>query len=117
MKTVDPARVPLEKTLYSALSYLDSLDLMPVAARTDLATLRTRLAKPLLDGGVPPETVISELVRDCEGGIVGSAGGRFFGWAIGGTLPSAIAADLLVSVWDQNAALHSCAPAAAVVEE
>jgi glutamate/tyrosine decarboxylase-like PLP-dependent enzyme len=117
MKTVDPARLPLEKTLYSALSYLDSLDLMPVAARTDLATLRTRLAKPLLDGGVPPETVISELVRDCEGGIVGSAGGRFFGWAIGGTLPSAIAADLLVSVWDQNAALHSCAPAAAVVEE
>jgi glutamate/tyrosine decarboxylase-like PLP-dependent enzyme len=99
------------------LDHVRDLDRMPVAARADLATLRTRLAKPLLDEGVSPEAVISELVADCEGGIVGSASGRFFGWAIGGTLPSAIAADWLVSAWDQNAALYSCGPAAAVVEE
>ncbi|MBV9086893.1 MAG: aspartate aminotransferase family protein [Acidobacteriaceae bacterium] len=56
-------------------------------------------------------------MADCAGGMVGTASGRFFGWAIGGTLPSAIAADWLVSAWDQNAALYSCSPAAALVEE
>jgi glutamate/tyrosine decarboxylase-like PLP-dependent enzyme len=49
--------------------------------------------------------------------LIGSASGRFFGWVIGSTLPAAVAADWLTSVWDQNAALHACSPSAAVVEE
>ena len=52
-----------------------------------------------------------------EGGIIDSAGGRFFGWVIGGSLPAALAADWMTSTWDQNAGLYACAPAAAVVEE
>ena len=32
-------------------------------------------------------------------------------------LPSALAADWLVSTWDNNAALYACGPASAVVEE
>jgi glutamate/tyrosine decarboxylase-like PLP-dependent enzyme len=50
-------------------------------------------------------------------GILGSSGGRFLAWAIGGSLPAALAADWLASTWDQNAALYACGPAAAVVEE
>ena len=57
------------------------------------------------------------LVAATEGGILGCAGGRFFAWVIGGALPSALAADWLISTWDQNAALYACSPAAAVVEE
>jgi aromatic-L-amino-acid decarboxylase len=56
-------------------------------------------------------------VRDVEGGIIGCTGGRFFGWVIGGTLPAALAADWLTSAWDQNAAIHACGPAEAVIEE
>ena len=100
-----------------ALAYLDALDQSPVAAPADLATLRQRLDKPLTDEPIAPDQVIHELVRDVEGGINGSAGGRFFGWVIGGSLPSAVAADWLTSTWDQNAGLYACAPAAAVVEE
>jgi glutamate/tyrosine decarboxylase-like PLP-dependent enzyme len=48
---------------------------------------------------------------------MGSQGGRFFGWVIGGGLPAAIAADWLTSVWDQNAGIYTAAPAAAVAEE
>ncbi|THC90933.1 hypothetical protein EYZ11_009605 [Aspergillus tanneri] len=48
---------------------------------------------------------------------MGNAGGRFFAWAIGGTLPAALAADWLTSTWNQNAALSACSPAAAVTEE
>ena len=33
------------------------------------------------------------------------------------TLPSALAADLLTSAWDQNAAIYAHSPAAAIVEE
>jgi glutamate/tyrosine decarboxylase-like PLP-dependent enzyme len=117
MSIVDSARVPLQIALDTALSYLDNLDRMSVAAPTDLGTLRSRFAQPLNDKSLSAEAVVTELASSTEGGIVGSASGRFFGWAIGGSLPSAIAADWLVSAWDQNAALHSCGPAAAVVEE
>ncbi len=64
-----------------------------------------------------PVRVIEELVRDVKGGILGMPGGRFYAWAIGGSLPAALAADWLTSAWDQNAALYACSPAAAVVEE
>lgn len=110
-------RATLEKALESALSFLGDLDRMPVSSRVDLATLRRRLAKPLDDSGLPAEALVEDLVKDVEGAILGSASGRFFGWVIGGTLPAALAADWLTATWDQNAALYSCGPAAAVVEE
>jgi glutamate/tyrosine decarboxylase-like PLP-dependent enzyme len=110
-------RKPLEASLANALSYLNSLDRNSVGATADLHTLRGRLAKPLANAGVAPEEVIRELVRDVEGGIIGSAGGRFFAWVIGGSVPAALAADWLTSAWDQNAGLYATAPAAAMVEE
>jgi glutamate/tyrosine decarboxylase-like PLP-dependent enzyme len=75
------------------------------------------LTKPFPETGQDAEQVIHELVRDAEGGILGSSNARFFGWVIGGTLPVALAADWLTSAWDQNAASNLTAPAEAVVEE
>ena len=88
-----------------------------MAATADYQTLRKRFAKPLAEEGVPPEQVVEELARGVEGGLLGTAGGRFFGWVIGGSVPAALAADLMTSGWEQNAALYACSPAAAVVEE
>ncbi len=107
----------LERALDRAVEYLDTLDASPVAATADVNTLRKQLKKPLQDDGVPAEQVIDELAAGVEGGLLGSAGGRFFGWVIGGAVPSALAADWLTSAWDQNAAIYACSPAAAVVEE
>ncbi len=107
----------LETALNKALQHLDSLDRAPVAAIGTVRTLRDGLDKELGDEGISPEQVVNELVEDVQGGILGSAGGRFFGWVIGGALPAALAADWLTSAWDQNAALYACAPAAAIVEE
>jgi glutamate/tyrosine decarboxylase-like PLP-dependent enzyme len=107
----------LQTALQLAESHLSKLDSSSVAATVDLATLRHRLSKKLSDDSLPHAQVISELAADVAGGILGTAGGRFFGWVIGGCLPAALAADWLTSTWDQNAALHFCSPAAALVEE
>jgi glutamate/tyrosine decarboxylase-like PLP-dependent enzyme len=107
----------LERAAELALSYLGSLDAAPVCATTPLAELRRRFSRPLPDAGVDPVTVIDELARDAAGGLLGSAGGRFYGWVIGAGLPAALAADWLTATWDQNAGLYACGPAAAVVEE
>ncbi len=99
-----------------AARYLETLPTRPIAATASISELQQRLARPLPETGLPDATVIDELVRDTEGGIMGSAGGRFFGWVIGGTLPAALAADWLTSTWDQNAASNLTAPAEAVIE-
>jgi glutamate/tyrosine decarboxylase-like PLP-dependent enzyme len=44
---------------------------------------------------------------------VASAGGRYFGFVIGGSLPVTVAASWLASAWDQNAALPAMSPTAA----
>lgn len=107
----------LERTQAHAADFLDGLDARPVAATVDVATLRRRLGLELGDTGIPAERVIDELVAATKGGHLGSAGGRFFAWVIGGALPAALAADWLTSTWDNNAALHACGPGASVVEE
>jgi glutamate/tyrosine decarboxylase-like PLP-dependent enzyme len=114
---MNPVRALLERTHTHAAHFLAGLDRRPVAATIDAPTLRRRLNVPLGDAGVPPEQVIDDLVAGTQGGHLGSAGGRFFAWVIGGALPSALAADWLTATWDNNAALYACGPAASVVEE
>jgi hypothetical protein len=98
MSGKDAFKPVLECTLAHALNQLAGADTRPVCATVDLKQLRERFARPLPQAGTDPVTVIDDLVRDADGGIVGSTGGRFFGWVIGGTLPAALAADWMTSV-------------------
>ncbi|HEY5231494.1 MAG TPA: aminotransferase class V-fold PLP-dependent enzyme, partial [Galbitalea sp.] len=61
--------------------------------------------------------VVDELATLAEPGLMAMPSGRFFGWVIGGTLPAALGADVLVSSWDQNAAMRYASPATAAIEE
>jgi glutamate/tyrosine decarboxylase-like PLP-dependent enzyme len=112
-----PFHDPLSLALSLALKHLDNAATIPVGATANLATLRAQLDVPLGELGLEAGKVVDDLVKGVAGGLHHSAGGRFFGWVIGGSLPAALAADWLTSAWDQNAALYACSPAASVVEE
>lgn len=66
---------------------------------------------------MPAAEVVDYLATEAEPGLMAMPSGRFFGWVIGGTLPVALAADWLVSAWDQNSGLRFATPAVAAIEE
>ena len=68
------------------------------------------LRRELTDEGEDPVPVIEDLVADADPGIVATAGPRYFGFVTGGSLPVTLAADWLVSAWDQMAGLHVALP-------
>jgi glutamate/tyrosine decarboxylase-like PLP-dependent enzyme len=107
----------LDRTIAIARDYLANLEDRHVGPRASAEQLRSALDLPLPDSGEDPETVIEELTRSMDRGLVASAGPRYFGFVIGGSVPAALAADWLTSTWDQNAAIYAAAPAACVAED
>jgi glutamate/tyrosine decarboxylase-like PLP-dependent enzyme len=107
----------LETALRRALEYLNSVDEKPVGPTASLQELRTRVCKDWNVEGISASKVVDELVNDIDGGLNNSVNARFYAWVIGGSLPSALAADWLTSTWDQNAGMYAVSPASAVVEE
>ena len=107
----------LKRAAELAAEYIGSFDHHNVSEEPDPVALRERLYKELTPDGLPPLQVINELAEDTRDGLLNSAGGRFFGWVIGGSIPVSIAADWLTSAWDQNAAAYACSPSAAIIED
>src|SRR5215472_10815102 len=107
----------LEVGMRHALEYLRTVNERPVGPTASIETLRQRLCKEWNRHPMPAESVVNDLVRDIEGGLNNSVNARFYAWVIGGSLPSALAADWLTSTWDQNAGMYAVSPASAIVEE
>lgn len=99
-----------------ALRFLDTLEERPVWPRAGVDEMERVFGGSLADEGLDPADVIETLTNDAEPGLVGIPGGRFFGFVIGGTLPAALAADWLVSVWDQNSGSTTMTTAVSALE-
>lgn len=100
-----------------AADYRASLADRPVRARLADAEVRAGFARPLEAEGRAAADVLADLVEVAGGGLVASAGPRYFGFVIGGSLPSATAAEIVAAGWDQNAGYGVLSPTAAAAEE
>jgi glutamate/tyrosine decarboxylase-like PLP-dependent enzyme len=110
-------RTLLRQTADLAADFLDGIGDRPVHARATHADMVAALGGPLPDHGEAPGEVVADLAIGADPGLVASAGPRFFGFVIGGSLPSAVAADWLTSAWDQNGFSNVLSPAMSAVEE
>ena len=99
-----------------AREWLDSQPTRRVGPRVAAGELEAVFGGPMPDRGLPAGEVIDYLAANAEPGLMAMPSGRFFGWVIGGTLPAALAADWLVSAWDQNSFLRAATPATAAIE-
>ena len=107
----------LDRAQFHARKWLDNLADCPAGATATPASLRAALGGPLPETGRDGAAIIDDLAAGATPGLNANASGRFFAWVMSGALPSAIAADWLVSAWDQNAGMYTVAPAAAIIEE
>ncbi|MEO0950763.1 MAG: aminotransferase class V-fold PLP-dependent enzyme [Pseudomonadota bacterium] len=101
----------------AARDWLAGLDTQSAGAFASFDSLYARFDAPLPEQGQLATDVVATLIERAQGGLQANAGGRFFGWVIGGVTPAALAADWLVSAWDQNAALYHVSPIASIIEQ
>jgi glutamate/tyrosine decarboxylase-like PLP-dependent enzyme len=99
-----------------ASRYLDTLDARSVAPTREAIAALGRFEQAFPEHGSTAASVVAELDEVGSPATMASAGGRFFGFVIGGSLPVTVAANLLATAWDQNAALVVTSPGNATLE-
>ena len=108
----------LREAAEQSIAYLNGVHERPVGRPVAADTLRASLGDgPLPERGEDPAAVVDALVAGADPGLVASAGPRYFGFVVGGSLPAALAADWLTSAWDQNSFSYVSSPASSVIEE
>lgn len=114
---MDAREAALRQAHDHAVRWLASLSGRRVPARASVDEIVRALGAELPDGPGRPADVVDLLATACEPGLTAFPSGRFYGFVVGGTEPAALAADWLVSAWDQNCVMRAVSPAYAAAEE
>jgi len=114
---MDELREPLQRAVELIAAYRQDVGAARVAPILSRGEVAAALAQALPENPCPTEAVIEELVSGAQPGLMGSAGPRYFGFVIGGSVDAALVADLLTSGWDQCAFNAALSPAAMAFED
>ncbi|MCK6065338.1 MULTISPECIES: pyridoxal phosphate-dependent decarboxylase family protein [Microbacterium] len=114
---MDERERALQAAHAAASEFLATLPERPVWPRAGLEGMLQRVGGPLPEQGRPADEVVRELAERADPGLVAIPGARFFGFVIGATLPAPLAADWLVSTWDQNSGSSTLTPATVALEQ
>jgi glutamate/tyrosine decarboxylase-like PLP-dependent enzyme len=107
----------LEDAAHRAADYLACLPERRVAPAAEAVRRLAALDVPLQEEPRDPQQVLAELDELVSPATMATAGPRFFGFVIGGSLPAALAANWLAGAWDQNAGMYSVTPGVAHLEQ
>ncbi|MEY2882219.1 MAG: hypothetical protein RLZZ15_4599 [Verrucomicrobiota bacterium] len=100
-----------------SIRYLEKLETRSVAPTPAALAALNALDEPLPAASSDPAATLRLLDEVGSPATMAMAGGRFFGFVIGGSLPVALGANWLAGAWDQNAVLYRASPASARLEE
>jgi glutamate/tyrosine decarboxylase-like PLP-dependent enzyme len=114
---MDELRQPLQRAVELIAAYREGLAAARVAPISSRDEVAAALSRALPEDPSPPEAVIEELVSGAQPGLLASAGPRYFGFVIGGSIDAALVADLLTVGWDQCAFNAALSPAAVAFED
>src|SRR5256712_4883948 len=107
----------LRTTAERAARYLIDLKDRGVAPTPAAIAILGRLDEAFPERPTDPSAVVALLDEIGSPATLGSAGGRFVGFVVGGSLPATVAASWLAAAWDQNAGIVVLSPIAARLEE
>src|SRR2546426_5097661 len=107
----------LRTTAERAARYLAGLKDRGVAPTREALANLGRLDEAFPEHPTDPAAVLAPLADIGPPATMASAGGRFFGFGVGGSLPATVAASCLAAAWDQNAGIVVLPPIAARLEE
>lgn len=100
----------------AGIAYRQSLVTRPISPAMDPEGAGQTFAAALPDDGVPAPQIIADLVNKGDAGLMQHCSPRFFGYVVGASHPTGLAADILTGAWAQVTGYNATSPTTAAIE-